>query len=350
LNKKARWLLASAYQTASQPAAAQALIQGMSLDVDTVERSDNSFSSTLGDLGLRLQNLIILDKKQDANQLLEQIASQMSSDSYQNTQGIAWALMGVSRYLDGDTSSFTAKVSENGTTKEINSKKSLNSSRLVNPDSDISIENTSGVKLFANLISSGIPVAGNEISQAKGLDMTVNFGSRDTDDKDSWLNAVNNSTLKVIQGKDMGIAVTLKNTSKHKVENIALTIPTAAGLEILSASEQGDLKSKYDYRDLRDDRIHYYFGLKKGESKTFHLIANASYLGKYYQPAITAEAMYDGNIKAIQKGRWLDIVKTLGPNQTEKTQMKPKGEPAPAATAVESAIEDAASAVEASAQ
>ncbi len=62
---------------------------------------------------------------------------------------------------------------------------------------------------------------------------------------------------------------------------------------------------------------------KKGESKTFHLLANASYQGRYYQPAITAEAMYDGNIKATQKGRWLDIVKKLGSNIVSN---KPKQE------------------------
>ena len=79
----------------------------------------------------------------------------------------------------------------------------------------------------------------------------------------------------------------------------------------MSCAEQASNKAKFDYRDLRDDRIYYYFPLKKGEAKTFSLQANASYQGRYYQPAITAEAMYDGNIKATQKGRWLDIVKQL---------------------------------------
>ena len=118
-----------------------------------------------------------------------------------------------------------------------------------------------------------------------------------------------------LQGNDARISVTIKNTSNHDAENIALTIPAAAGMEILSGSEQDNTKSKYDYRDLRDDRVHYYFALKKDEVKTFQLLANASYLGHYYQPAITVEAMYDGNLKALEKGRWINIVKTIAPKE-----------------------------------
>ncbi|MEH6456129.1 MAG: alpha-2-macroglobulin family protein, partial [Cocleimonas sp.] len=322
LNNKARWLLASAYQAASQPAAAQALIQGMSLDVADVERSDRTFSSTLGDLGLRLESLVALNKKQDANKIIEQIAAEMSSDEYQNTQGIAWALMGVSRYLGGDTSSFSAKLSENGSATEINSKKSFTSTRLVKADSEITLENTSGVKLFANLVNSGVPVAGKERTQNKGLTMNVYYASRESGEKAVWNKiADDDPEWKVIQGKDVLIGIDIKNNSNHSIENIALTIPAAAGLEILSATEQAaGIKREYDHRDLRDDRIHYYFDLKKGKSKSFQLLANASYQGRYYQPAISAEAMYDGNIKATKKGRWLDIVKTLA---NEKVKQEP---------------------------
>lgn len=320
LNNKARWLLASTYQTASQPTAAESLIQGMSLDVDDVENSDQTFSSTLGDLALRLDSLVALNKKQDANKLLEQIAAEMSGDSYQNTQGIAWALMSVARYLDGDTSSFTAQFSEDGTITKIDSKKSLARTRLLESDAPITLKNTSGVKLFANLISNGVPVAGNEIDQANGLTMSVNYSSRSDTNKNLWVTAAQQADWKVLQGNDNRITVTLTNNSKRKQENIALTIPAAAGMEILSATEQTTDRSKYDYRDLRDDRIHYYFSLKKGKSKTFELIANASYQGRYYQPAITAEAMYDGNIKATKKGRWIHIVKTLINKETKPAQ------------------------------
>ena len=307
LNKKARWLLASAYQAASQVEAAKALIQGMLPEVATVERPDNTFSSTLGDLGLQLESLVALNKKQDANQLLERIAEEMSGDNFQSTQGISWALMAFSRYLGGDTSKFTATLTQDGAESSISSDKVISTTKLIKADAQFKVENTTGVKLFANLLSKGVPVAGNEISQSKGLELDVDLDIRDTNDRKKWISS---DSKPLAQGTDARITVTIKNTSNHNAENIALTIPVAAGMEILSASEQADSKSKYDYRDLRDDRIHYYFSLNKGQVKTFELLANASYQGRYYQPAINVEAMYDGNMKALAKGHWIDIVKT----------------------------------------
>ena len=186
LNNKARWLLASAYQTASQAEAAQALIQGMLPEVDSVARPDDTFSSTLGDLGLQLESLVALDKKQDANKLLERIAEEMSGDSFQSTQGISWALMAVSRYLGGDTSNFTSTLTQDGATSKINSDKAISSSKLIKADTQVKVENTAAVKLFASLITQGVPAAGNEMSQAKGLELNVDFESRDSEDAKKW--------------------------------------------------------------------------------------------------------------------------------------------------------------------
>ncbi len=319
LNKKARWLLASAYQAASQVEAAQALIQGMLPEVVSVERPDDTFSSTLGDLGLQLESLVALNKKQDANKLLERIAEEMSGDSFQSTQGISWALMAISRYLGGDTSKFTAALTQDGATSTINSDKAISSNKLIKADAQIKVENTAAVKLFASVITKGVPSAGNEMSQAKDLELNVDIESRDSEDAKNWNSMSDNDFL---QGSDARISVTIKNTSNHDAENIALTIPAAAGMEILSGSEQGDTKSKFDFRDLRDDRVHYYFSLKKDEAKTFQLLANASYLGRYYQPAISVEAMYDGNLRALEKGRWINIVKKITAKETIKNETK----------------------------
>jgi hypothetical protein len=36
---------------------------------------------------------------------------------------------------------------------------------------------------------------------------------------------------------------------------------------------------------------------------------NASYQGTFYQPAVTAGAMYDNSIAANTKGKWVKVVK-----------------------------------------
>jgi len=319
LNNKARWMLASAYKTASQPDAAKALVKGLVIEPKKVDYSDHTYSSTLGNMGIQLDNLVSLDKKQDANNLVEQIAEQLSGDGYQSTQGIAWALMSVSRYLGGDTSSFSAKISQGKTAQDVQSTKAIASNKLVFNDAPLKVNNTSGIKLFATLINQGVPAAGNEQAVEQGLEIEARYEKRtatnDDANKKQWHDF--DISQPILQGSDIRITVTVSNETNRNTKNIALTIPVAAGMEIFSGKEQPKTKDSFDYRDVRDDRIHYYFSLNKGKSKTFQLLVNASYQGRYYLPAINAEAMYDGKMQAREVGKWLNIVKETVEEDTE---------------------------------
>ncbi|MCF6194971.1 MAG: hypothetical protein L3J46_11630, partial [Kangiellaceae bacterium] len=309
LNKKARWLLASAYQSASQSDAAKAVIQGMLPKVETVDSVDDTFSSTLGDLGLQLESLIALGKKKDANQLVERIADEMSGDAFQSTQGIAWALMSVSRYLEGDTSHFSAKLSQDdisNASSEIKSNKPLSSIKLSKEGAKFKLENTSKIKLFATLVNHGVPKAGSEKNTHNGLLLKTTMTIRgEGGDTNKWYPLQDDSLL---QGRDIKITTTILNLTNHEIDNIALTIPSAAGMEIKSADAHASSASRYDHKDIRDDRIHYYFSLKQAEKKEFYLLATAGYKGRYYLPAINVSAMYNGNISARTKGRWIEII------------------------------------------
>jgi uncharacterized protein YfaS (alpha-2-macroglobulin family) len=325
LNDKARWMLASAYQRASQPEAAKALVQGLAVDPESVVLPDNTYSSTLGNLGIQLESLVALNKKQDANLLLERIAEEMAGDRYQNTQGIAWALMSVSRYLGGDTSHFSAKLSQGTDTKTIDSKKAIASSTLNFKDA-LELENTSGIKLFATVVNQGVPNAGDEQAIEKGLSLRTYYetrvsGAKDKDKNEKW--QALDISKPIRQGSDIRIKVTVSNQSNRRVKNIALTIPVAAGMEIVrsetaSASDNSRFGNKVDYKDVRDDRVHYYFALNHNEMITFKIVVNASYQGRYYLPAINVEAMYDGNQQAREPGHWLDIVKNLPATDDQK--------------------------------
>jgi uncharacterized protein YfaS (alpha-2-macroglobulin family) len=65
----------------------------------------------------------------------------------------------------------------------------------------------------------------------------------------------------------------------------------------------------FDYRDFRDDKVCTYFDLHKGQMKTYLVILNASYLGKYYFPNIQTEAMYDKNYLSVVPGVWVVVEK-----------------------------------------
>jgi len=321
LNKKARWMLASAYQTVGQPDAASSVIKNLQPTVEASTARDNTFNSTLGDLGIQLENLVALDKTEGATVLLEQIAEELGKDQFQSTQGIAWALMGASRYLGDDTQFFKANYTLGETSEvSVQSKKPFFSNALSATDkAPLAVKNTSGVRLYASLVANGVPPLGDEKDVSEGLGLSVSFVDNAEKADSNWDNLPSGSRLK--QGTDVKISVTVKNNRPDKAEYLALTIPVAAGWEVINDLEQPKADAKYDHRDQRDDRVQYYFDLEKGEEKTFSVVANTSYLGHFYVPAIHVEGMYDGDLVARERGRW---VHTVSEEAATKEAKKPQ--------------------------
>ena len=121
---------------------------------------------------------------------------------------------------------------------------------------------------------------------------------------------------KLEQGTDFTAAVTVKNTTKRALKQLALTQAVASGWEIHSTRLDDDAydhaRAAFHYRDVRDDRILTYFDLPAGEARTFQVALNASYLGRFYLPMVAVEAMYDPTINARRPGRWVRVVQPGG--------------------------------------
>ena len=60
-----------------------------------------------------------------------------------------------------------------------------------------------------------------------------------------------------------------------------------------AAAEDG-----YDYKDIRDDRVNWYFALPAARSKTFRVQLRAAYEGSFVLPATVCDAMYDPSVSA----------------------------------------------------
>jgi hypothetical protein len=141
---------------------------------------------------------------------------------------------------------------------------------------------------------------GDTSSAAYGVDLDLTY----TDMNEQ---AVNPASLK--QGTDFQVKVVVKNTGNQDYFEMALDQIFPSGWEIhnnrLDGSSSGG--DSPEFRDIRDDRVYTFFDLKKGESKTFYVLLNAAYLGRYYLPAVTAEAMYDRSIHAHEAGQWVNV-------------------------------------------
>ena len=125
-------------------------------------------------------------------------------------------------------------------------------------------------------------------------------------------NVIDESALP--QGTNFKIEVTVENPGLAGDYNeLALTQIFPSGWEIINTRleesepiQGGSPEEKYT--DIRDDRVLKYFDLKAKEKKTFTVLLNASYRGRFYMPALSVEAMYDNSRYARIAGDWIEVV------------------------------------------
>ncbi|MNE88456.1 hypothetical protein D3C80_1857640 [compost metagenome] len=118
---------------------------------------------------------------------------------------------------------------------------------------------------------------------------------------------------KLEQGTDFVAEVTVSNPGKKgNYENLALSQLFPSGWQIintrLSNNENQFNSSASIYKDIRDDKVYTYFDLPSNRAVTYHVLLNASYLGKFYLPATYCEAMYDAKISAGSKSEMVEVV------------------------------------------
>ena len=157
----------------------------------------------------------------------------------------------------------------------------------------IDITNKMNGLLYATLVTSVIPEPGSRVeARSNGLSLSVAYSS---------LSGKTLTPEKIQQGTDFNVTITVGNTSGAKdYTNLALTEAIPSGWEIINDRllGQGASKASFTYKDIRDDRVIWFFDLPKGSSKTFRMKMHASYLGEFTLPAIKCEAMYDPHIVA----------------------------------------------------
>lgn len=166
----------------------------------------------------------------------------------------------------------------------VDTKKSTWNSAVDVTAKGIRVKNEGEGDVFVTLTTTAQIGQGQVRASDNGLSIDVSY----TDDSGSW-----KSTENMQAGDVFGAKVEVSNTTGRELEHVAVTFIMPAGVEALSV-EEGELCS---YVDVRDDRVLFYAD-NLGIGKTFHIDVklSATYAGRYYQPAITAEAMYDNTV------------------------------------------------------
>jgi uncharacterized protein YfaS (alpha-2-macroglobulin family) len=302
-----RWHLAAAYHLAGQKEVASQIATKASLSVMTFTPMDAflTYGSPLRDQALMLQVMSMLGQRDKAAGLVASLSDKLSSNDWLSTQETAQALIAMSQYVgvgENRVLNFEYKIG-NGDWIKASSNKAIWQLELQGDQKQtVQVRNNSGGILFGRISQMGIPAAEkeSELSQG-GLSMSIVYKN---------VNGEKLDPKSIAQGTEFMAEVVISNKGNRDLYELSLNQVFPAGWELINTRITGRKAGgdAPDYQDFRDDRAFTFFKLPKGKSKTFNVILNAAYLGKYYLPASTVEAMYDKNIQARSKGQWVEVV------------------------------------------
>jgi len=309
LSSTAKWRLAATYALIGQKLVAAEMIESVPTKVLKREYY-YSYGSVARDQAMILETLSLLNMLDKAAPLMKELAVKLSSERWMSTQTTAYSLIALSELADKNVSKKLSYTYKGNGIKEgsVLSEKPVSQVELPLTSSEkgeLKIKNNSDGVLFARLILEGIPITGDSINTNSNLKMNVKY---------TELNGNPIDISKLQQGTDFMAVVTINHPGHlSSYKDMALTQIFPSGWEIRN-TRMDEVRSSYeinvpDYRDIRDDRVYSYFNIERGKSKSFIVLLNASYQGRYYLPSISCEAMYNNQISARKAGRWVEVTK-----------------------------------------
>lgn len=310
LQPAAAWMLAASYAKAGQREAAQQLIANLSTVIKAYRELGYTYGSDLRDKAIILDALVLLDDKKRGIDLVKDISNSLSNaGEWYSTQTLAWCLKSISAYAGASAGGpFSFSYSYKGKEESVDSDQPFFQLSLpVEEKGDAAVKVTSKTNgtLFVRSILEGTPARSQEEATEQNLTLAVSYWDKDG-------NSINPTSLE--QGTSFVVSVTVGNPGvRGTYKNLALHHVFPSGWEVnnlrLADSEDALKSDAFAYQDIRDDRVYTYFDLSPSQKKTFRYLVTASYAGKYFMPAVSAEAMYDHSISARTKGQEVEIVR-----------------------------------------
>ena len=307
-----KWRLAAAYALAGQTEVAKSIVDGLSTGVEKYNLRNYVFGSALRDKAMILETMTILGQNDEAAGMVARIAKELSSQNWYSTQTTAFCLCAIGKYagknkIVGDELFFKYRI-DNDDKKEVRTQLPISRFDLNIEKKDtgnVYIENKGKSLIYSRLVLQGIPAAGNETSTGNFLTINVKY----TDLKGNAIDVT-----EIEQGTDFLAVVSVFNPGAFGwLQNMALTQIFPSGWEIINTRLAGYTSAYHadnpTYQDIRDDRVYTFFDIGRNNRKNFVVTLNASYLGKFYLPAVSCEAMYDNQVFARVPGRWVEVVK-----------------------------------------
>ncbi|MBL7943715.1 MAG: hypothetical protein JNM00_13160, partial [Flavobacteriales bacterium] len=308
LSTAAGYRLAAAYALAGQSEVAKQLIGKLPTQIPPYQSMGYTYGSQWRDYAMIIESLVACKERLKAAPLVKELAARLSSSSWFSTQETAYGLMAISKFAGGEPGKPMKYIyTLNGkASAEIGSSKPI-SSQVIQPQltgNKIDVKNNSTSLLYVRIINTGQPGAGKETASSSNLSIAVKYMD---------INGKQLDVSQLEQGTDFLAEVTVVHPGvRDRYDEMALTQVFPSGWEIINSRldvsalvNQSDVA---EYQDIRDDRVYTYFDLYRKQQKIFRVKLNATYLGKYYLPAVNCEAMYDNTVAARTTGQWVQVV------------------------------------------
>ncbi|WP_081804649.1 MG2 domain-containing protein [Dokdonia sp. PRO95] len=303
LSNEATWRLAGAYALAGQDKVAGQLTATANIDFTPKKYDYHTYGSVYRNRAMALETMVLLnDSKQ--KELAVSIAKTLASDRWLSTQETSYALLAMAKMVvknGGKAMQFS--YTKDGKEYSVDTQQAIALRDIKTQDgaNEIIIKNAKNSTVFIRLVQSGKLPLGKELVDQKNLQVKTTFYNLAGE-----VMSINN----LQQGEEFTAKITVSNTSRDYVDNVALTQIFPSGWEIVNTrftDAQGGTAGSARYTDIRDDRVQFYFDMSKTSTRTFTVRLNASYLGDYYLPGTQVEAMYDATYYARSKGAWIKV-------------------------------------------
>lgn len=302
---QARWMLAAAYALAGQEKAAGEIAYNLSTAMPDYDKGNNTYGSIQRDEALVLEALVRMNRHDEALAQARRLSSSLKGESMFDTQSTAFALMAMGHLAEktSGTLQFTWQANKEEK-KEIRSAKTTFITQLPPPNQGkVFITNQGDGTIDVEIITRTRPVGIDLPALSHGLSIEVHY----TDAAGRPLSP----TKGIKQGTDLIANISVSNLSATQdYANLALTHLLPSGWEV--QGETGGTEGTnegYDYRDVRDDRVLTYFGLRRGEQKNFSLRLQATYAGTFALPSVQCEDMYDPSIMARTSAGITEVIR-----------------------------------------
>lgn len=291
-----KWSLAATFQMTGRKDLARQLIAGGE-EIILGESDSMTYGSKMRNQAMLLELMILLGESTQAFELGEKLTKQVNQSRLYSTQESAWALKALAQWRTqmGEQSNIEVLMNQ----KPLNSNKPLLKQSIpLNTDGnyDVTLVNKMSTPLYLQTLQEYHPDLNSEKVSHQDVKVTQQY----TDLEGNTLNPA-----KLQAGTDVLLKLSVNNLLAEPVKDYALTQYIASGWEFLSnySKPQG-----IEHLDQRDDKIHFYFDLKAGETLKWVIPLKVSYAGEFYLPGAYVEAMYQPKIQSRLRGQWVKVM------------------------------------------